>query len=117
MDFLKNFDIMSVFDIILLVYGIYTIYSAVTMKKRGVPSKWLVPEQELNKCRDVKGYVDAMHSKTLIFGVITAVYGVVSSINRLLLSIWVLDIVCMGIFLASCIVYIIILNKARSKFF
>ncbi len=110
-------DIMSIFDIILLVYGIYTIYASFAMKKTGVPSKWLVPEQEMGRCKDSKGFIDAIYKKTILFGVLVVVYGVVSTINHFFLSIWALEIGCIVFFLFIVIFYMVAFSRTKKEFF
>ncbi len=110
-------DIMYVFDVILILYGGYTIYSAFQMKKTGMLGKWLVNEQEGEQCRDKKGFIDAIFSKTIIFGCFVLVYGLVSILNRTLLHVKILDIASLIVFLAVCILYVLQLKRARKKFF
>ena len=80
---LAAIDVILIFDIVLLVYGGYTVYSAFVMKKTQTPVKWLVPEQELKKCRDARGFAEAMFLKTVIFGIVVALFGLVSFLNRI----------------------------------
>lgn len=117
MGILMTTDIMAVFDVILIVYGIYTIYASIKMKKTGEPVNWLVGEQEAGKCRDMKGFIDAISGKTIAFGGIAVLYGVVSTFNRMQLKIGALDTVCIIVFLVVCGVYIVALNRAKKKFF
>lgn len=117
MNILGSSDIMSVFDVILIVYGIYTMYSAFMMKKTGVPGKWLMGEQDTSKCRDLRGFVDEMTVKTVLFGASAVLYGVISTVNRMKLGIRALDAVCIIVFLAVCAFYVVGLNRAKKKFF
>lgn len=117
MNILATTDIMSIFDVILIVYGIYTIYSAFMMKRTGVPGKWLITEQEIAKCKDMPGFIDAMYLKTILFGGVALLYGALSTLNRMKLSIPYLDTICIIAFLIVCGIYIVALNKAKKKFF
>lgn len=117
MDILAAIDIILIFDIILLVYGGYTIYSAVVMKKTQTPSKWLVPEQELKKCRDAKGFAEAMYIKTIVFGAVLALFGLVSFLNRMFWLIAAVEYAGIVVFLGACAVYVVMLNRTRRQYF
>jgi len=111
MNILAASDIMSMFDIILIAYGIYTMYSAFMMKKTGVPGKWLIPEEEAMKCKDLKGFVDAMYVKTILFGASALLYGGISTLNRMKLGIKIMDTILIIVFLVVCVIYIMYLNR------
>lgn len=117
MNILADMDMMSVFDVILLAYGLYTMYSAFMMKKTGVPGKWLISEDEATKCRDMQGFIDALFVKTIIFGAVAVLYGALTILNRMKLSVPYFDTVCIIVFLVFCIFYVAALNKAKKKFF
>lgn len=110
-------SIMTIFDVIILLYGAYTIYTALQMKKTGEPAKWLVNEQEIGRCKDKRGFADAIYVATVLFGAVTMLYGVVSLLNSYVFRVSFLDIICLLVFLASCVFYMVTLNRARKKFF
>ena len=107
-------SIMTIFDVIILLYGAYTIYTSLKMKKTGEPAKWLVNEQEIGRCKDKKGFIDAICVGTILFGAMAIVYGIVSLLNSYVFHVSFLDGLC---FLAGCILYMVVLNRARKKFF
>ena len=109
--------IIGIFDVILFVYGVYTIYTSFRMKKTGEPAKWLVNELEIGKCKDKKGFIEAVFAKTILFGAVTMVYGAVSILNSFVLHVAILDVLCLGIFLVGCVIYVVTLNRARRTFF
>lgn len=117
MGIVKADDIMTVFDIILLIYGIYTIYCGIHMKKTGRPAKWLVNEQEFGKCKDSRGFVEEMSGKTVLFGMVAIAYGISSTINRMKFSSRPMNEVLVLLFLIACVFYIISLNRAKDKYF
>lgn len=109
--------IMTIFDVIILIYGAYTVYTALQMKKTGEPAKWLVNEQEIGRCKDKRGFVDAIYAATILFGVVTMLYGVVSLLTSYVFRVSFVDMICLIVFLASCVFYMVTLNRARKKFF
>lgn len=109
-------DIMQIFDWVIIAYGAYTIYSAIMMKRTGMPGNWLMGQQEMSKEKDLRGFVEEIYGKTILFGAAAIVYGILSMLNRQLLSQRVLEFVVIFIFLGICFYYIAALNKAKKKF-
>lgn len=109
--------IMGIFDVIILLYGVYTIYTALQMRKTKEPAKWLVNEQEIDRCKDKSGFVEATYVWTIVFGAVAMLYGIVSLLNSFVLHVPVLDVICLLVFLAGCVFYIAALNRARKRFF
>lgn len=117
MNILAAADIMSVFDVILIVYGLYTMYSTLVMKKTGIPGKWLIAEDEAARCRDMKGFIDEMFLKTILFGAVAVLYGALTILNHMKLAVPYFDTVGIIVFLVFCVLYMVALNKAKKKFF
>lgn len=79
-------DFMVVFDIVIGVLGIYLIYIAAQMKKKGEISNVLVNPEEITKCRDKKGFIDYIYNRVMIFGAVSMIFGVLGGINDCLYS-------------------------------
>ena len=68
-------NMMLIFDVIVLVLGVYILYQARFMKvNQEVPSLF-VSAQETRHCRNRKGFINFLYSKANIFGVVDIVYG------------------------------------------
>ncbi|MBQ1902378.1 MAG: hypothetical protein II169_07515 [Lachnospiraceae bacterium] len=68
-------NMMLIFDVIVLVLGVYILYQARFMKvNQEVPSLF-VSAQEMRHCRNRKGFINFLYSKANIFGVVDIVYG------------------------------------------
>ena len=117
MGIFETIDIMAAFDLLPLVCGLYTIYIAIKMRKESKPASWLVPEEEIIKCKDTKGFIHAIYGKTICFGAVLLLYGILSMVNRFLLKNEMVNVVLIGIFLLNCTLYVIILNKNKSQYF
>ncbi|MCR4869603.1 MAG: hypothetical protein K5889_08990 [Lachnospiraceae bacterium] len=75
---MKDFNIMLVFDLVIALLGVYLAYAAITMKtKAQVPSAF-IPEEEMSRCKDPKGFSAYMWKKTLFFSVICLLCGLAS---------------------------------------
>ncbi len=110
-------DIMTIFDIIILLFGIYTVYSALQMKKSGVINSVVITSEEIVKCRDAAGFIECIYRKEVIFGAIVAFSGLLGIVNDRILSFSVLDVAQMVIFLAAFFWFQYYLRRARGEFF
>ena len=72
---------MLLFDVIILCYGLYLIYSGYQMKKTHQPSNLIINQADLIGARDTKGFCEAMFKPTVVFGMMAVLYGIVGFIN------------------------------------
>ena len=110
-------SIMSIFDVIIFFYGLYTVYTIIKAKKTGVPAKWLLTEQESQRCKDLPAFIDAIYRPTIFFGCVVTIYGALCILNGFVFNQKIIEIICLVVFLAVCTYYLITLNKARKKYF
>lgn len=108
-----SLNIMSIFDVILIVYGIYSVYTGNKMKTDGRPPQWLVSEQELTLFRKPRQFCEAMSSKTVIFGAICAAYGVYGLLTVKFQKNMAAEWIGMIAFLANIVWFVMELNKAK----
>lgn len=111
-----NLDFMSLVDVILIIYGIYSIYIGKKMKTGGEPPQWLMSKQELTLFRKPRQFCEAMSSKTMIFGVICAVYGVYGLLLTVFLKSVAAEWVGIIVFLAGIVWFVRELNKAKKQY-
>ena len=78
-----NFNLL--FELFLILFGIYLIISANKMKRTKEPATLLVQE-ELKNCRDKKGFATEMEGKLRFLGAVIAAYGVIGSVNDVYLA-------------------------------
>lgn len=118
----KGNNIMSNVDnlmnIMFLVVGAYTIYSAILMMTKGEISKWLLGEKtDLKKCRDVQGFINYLGMKVLIFGIVIVLFSVVGFINTFVVKIGKYYLLGMtAVLLVALVAFTIMYLKARKKF-
>ena len=57
---------LIIFDIVILAYGVYTIYSAINMKRTQQLNKFFTGGNTMVPIRDVRGYIDAIYHKSFV---------------------------------------------------
>ena len=79
-----NFEVYHIFYVVLAVLGIYLIYSVRNMKKKGEISAFIISLEDLEKCRNKKGFINETANSMLVFGIITLLYGIFGIANSFL---------------------------------
>lgn len=72
-----DFDIMKIFDVIILVLGIYIAFCAFRLKNKTVPAT-LIPAELMRKCKDTEGLCKKLFLPTCMFALVSLVYGIYS---------------------------------------
>lgn len=108
--------IMLIFDIVILLYGVYAAASAVRMKKTGIPSAILLSKEESGRVRNAKEFCGCMYQPTLIFGVLGCLYGVVALLNQYVFRQSLIEIFGVVCFLIVCGWYVKELRKAKERY-
>ncbi len=74
---------MTMIDLLILGIGIYTIYTAIMMKKsQDLKKGWLIGNDvNMRKVRDAKGYIEYIFGKTVFVGGMTVLYGLVGIVT------------------------------------
>lgn len=112
-----EFDTFLVFDAVLLLLGIYLIFQAVRMKNTGAISDWLLPPEELKKCKKKKEYIEYMAIREIAFGaasVLLGAAGILGDIGIVRIPYWRLG--RMVLFLAAFGIFWTQMGNAREKF-
>ncbi|MFR4352200.1 MAG: hypothetical protein ACLT3H_11095 [Roseburia sp.] len=111
-----DMGIMTVFHMVVAVFGAYMIGAALGMKKSGKVSSMVIAEEELRRCRDKQSFIDYLYWKEAVFGGVVLLAGVLGIINDLVVSLGAFRIVQMLLFLAAFLWFQSELRKAREKF-
>lgn len=109
-------NVMTIFDVVIVIFGIYMVAAGLKMKKSGVISAVLVTEKEIAACKDKKGFIDFMYWKEALFGGLVALLGALGLVDSFLVSIAHFSIVQMLTFLAAFFWFCHELTGAREKF-
>lgn len=107
---------MSLFDMIILFYGAYMIYSGYQMRKTHEPSKLIITQSDLIGARDPKGFCEAMFKPFVIFGMLAILYGIVGFLNDRFVEDPMVNLAAIGLFLILCFWFMRELNKNKTKY-
>lgn len=109
-------DIMTIFDLILAVFGIYMVISGRNMSKHGEISTMLITSEEITRCRNKQGFIDYMYRKEVMFGALFIIIGGIGLINTYFISYKVFDIIQLILLVATFLWFEKELGKARQQF-
>jgi hypothetical protein len=107
---------MILFDFIILIYGVYMVYSGFQMKKTHRPPNIIINETELVGAKDVPGFCDAMFKPLVVFGILAVLYGVVGFINDKYMDLAMLNFVTIAVFLVACVWFLRLTKKYRTTY-
>ena len=77
----KSMDFMLIFDLIITGLGLYLIYSSLKMKNTGQLSTIVVSQDDMARCKDKQGFIEAIAMKSVGFGVVALIYGILAILN------------------------------------
>lgn len=106
-------DFMSVFNIIIMLYGAYSMYTARKMQMDGNPPQWLVSQEELQRMRKPKQFCEIMAPKTMVFGLMCVVYGLFSLVETFFLKNTAAEVAEIAFFIVVIIWFIMNLRRAK----
>ena len=106
---------LVLFDVIIFIYGIYTIYSSVNMKRTGQLNSWFTGTANTS-IRDARGYIDDMYGRTIVMGAMAALYGAAAFINDYVTPLTGVMRALVLLFLTVCIWFYFSVNRAKQKF-
>lgn len=111
-------DTVNVFDFLIIISGIYLIYSAVVMKMTGKISGGTIVSKDVdvNKIRDKEGFIKYMFGKALFMGILTCALGLIGILTTKLNGPAYLSFIGLGGFLIVLILFARASNKARKLF-
>ena len=107
---------MLLFDLIILCYGLYLVYSAYQMKKTHQPSNLIINQADLVGARDTKGFCEAMFKPTVVFGMMAVLYGIVGFVNDRYVDEPMVNFVSIALFLILCFWYLRETKKYKSQY-
>lgn len=104
------------FDVIIFIYGVYTIYSSINMKRTQQLNNWFVGGESATAIRDVRGYINYIYGRTIVMGSVAVLFGVVGFINDYVTPITGIMRAVMLLFLTACIWFYVTINRAKRRF-
>lgn len=110
-------SMISLFDAIVILYGIYCIYSAKKMSETKKPPAFLVNPGELVGARDVAGFCAEIYKPLIIFGVIAIAYGIFNIASEYIHIHYMISLASILVFLGLCIWFVRLLRVLKNKYF
>jgi len=94
---------LNIFDIIIILSGVYFIYIAENMRRTGTISTSLIGKNyDVKKAQDLQGFIKFMYMKSILIGVATVICGVLDYGNEAFWKVRYLSLIV-------CLVYVILL--------
>lgn len=111
-------NFILIFDVIIAGLGVYLIYSAWQMKRTGEISTVIINSIEIARCKDRKSFIDSIYNQTVIFGMISLVFGLLGCINDTVYPLGKLfDIGGVVVFIVAWLWFTREVRKKKEKFF
>lgn len=106
-------------DIVITIFGIYLTVSAIQMKRSGKINSLVVPEEEIGKCKDAKGYVAGIFPYMIFFAIVSLIVGTIGILcdTEILRMGRLWSFVELGAFLAALAFFAYGMRHTKSKYF
>lgn len=107
----------SLFDIVLIPFGIYIIYSVQKMRRtRVLASVFSGRNVEYEPESDIDGFIDYVSGKSVVMALIIIAGSLWNLLNTLIFQNVSLSIVVSAVSLIVIIIYVVMLGRAQKKF-
>ncbi len=107
---------MELIDVVILGYGLYTIYGALKMKKTRELSRWLIGDQPAAGIRDAQGYIDYIYGRIIVMGVMAVVFGAIGLYSDYVSPLPKVMFAFVLLFLTVCVWFYFSINRGKRKF-
>ena len=117
-----SFDIMKIFDVIILFLGAYIAYGAVRLKANNIPQTF-IPMENQRRCKDVEGLSKTLFLPACLFALASLLYGVFSFLTDFQLlpesvsnQASIISMALMILFIVAWVYFSYVLRKAVEKY-
>lgn len=112
-----SLDVMLIFDIVMIVLGIYMMAASLKMKRTKEIGTMILAEEDVQKCKDKAGFATFFYSYELVMGIAFLLCGAVRLADKLLIKIGgALDVVPIIVLLIVACWFYKGLQDAKAKF-
>jgi len=109
--------ILSVFDFVILGFGIYLFFSGMKMRKTKEIGTLVLTEEEVKRCENKEALADFFYWREAVMGGIFVLFGAFRLLDKFVLKIGgMLDIALMVVLLITALWFYKSLMTAREKF-
>jgi hypothetical protein len=111
-------DFGGMIDGLMLACGIYMLYSAYLMKTKGeLKVGWLVSKNiNLERSKDVPGYIRYMYPRIVAFSVCTIIYGLIGVYSTYYKPLGMIQIASFAVFFVLVVYFAVVSTKASKKY-
>lgn len=109
-------NMMLIFDVVIILLGLYMTVAALRMKKSGKISTVVLAQEEIKKCKDTQGFISFLYWKEAAFGGMTVLVGIFGLLDGQREVSGIPEFVRMLVFLAAFFWFQNELRKARSRY-
>jgi len=117
MNEMMTWVILSAFDVIILIFGIYMIVAAFQMKNTKELGKIILTEEEVHRCTDKVALADFLYKREAVTGCVFLICGAVRLLSKFLLKLGgIADKIVVVVLLVAAFWFLKSLQTARAKF-
>lgn len=106
---------LIIFDVVIFLYGLYTVYSSIKMKQTQELSNFFTGGST-EPIRDVHGYINYIYGRTIVLGAVAVIFGVVGFVNDYIMPLPYVMKAMVVLFLTVVIWFTITINRAKRRF-
>lgn len=106
---------LIIFDVVIFIYGVYTVYSSIKMKQTQELSNFFTGGS-MEPVRDVHGYINYIYGRTIVLGAVAILFGVTGFINDYVTPLSYIMKAMVVLFLTVVIWFTININRAKRRF-
>ena len=107
---------LIIFDVVIFIYGVYTVYSAINMKRTRKLTSFFMGGDSAMHIRDEQGYIDYIFGRAIVMGAMAAVFGAVGFVNDYITPLSAVMKALMLLFLTVVVWFSISINRAKRQF-
>lgn len=109
--------ILSVFDGVILVFGVYLLITGIKMEKTKLIGSLILTEDEVKKCEHKEAFAEFLAWREVLMGIVFVLFGVIRLLDKFVLKIGgLLDITLMIVLLVIALWFFKSLQVARAKY-
>ena len=114
---MNNLEWGVVIDLAVLIYGIYILFSAISMKRTGKVSSIVASADEMKKCKDTNGLISVVMGRMIGFGIIAIAYGIFAAVGDWFFALpFIVKAGGLLVFIVGCYWLVSGFRKAREQF-
>lgn len=107
---------MVIIDVIIIIIGVYMIYTSIQMKRTNKINNIIVDEQIMRNCKDEKGFVAYLFPRMLSFSIILVAVGIVRLLADTIINIGYFAYAVVAVALISFLLFFKQLSDGKNKF-